>query len=55
MINEERNEELFDALIKVPISNALKNEMDALPSNEELNKYFKSSKELNKRIEKLIM
>jgi len=54
MDSEEKKEELFDALLKMAVSDALKKDMDALPSNEELNKNFKSSQELNKRIKKII-
>lgn len=54
MTSEDRNKELFDSLLKVAVSDALKNEMDALPDNEELNEKFKTSSELDKRMNKLI-
>jgi hypothetical protein len=53
VINEEKNEELFDTLLKMSISDALKKEMNTLPSNDELNGNFKSSIKLNERIKKL--
>ncbi|MDW2797275.1 DUF4367 domain-containing protein [Clostridium boliviensis] len=54
MTSENRNKELFDSLLKAAISDALRDEMDALPSNKELNEEFPTSVELDKRIEKLI-
>lgn len=54
MTSENRNKELFDSLLKAAISDALKDEMDALPSNKELNEEFPTSVEMDKRIEKLI-
>ena len=53
MTSEKRNKELFDSLLKAAISDALRDEMDALPSNKELNEKFSTSGELDKRIEKL--
>jgi len=52
--SEDRNKELFDSLLKAAISDALKDEMDALPSNKELNEKFPTSENLDKRIKKLI-
>lgn len=54
MTSKELNKELFDSLLKAAVSDALKNDMDALPDNEELNQKFKSSPELDKRINQLI-
>lgn len=54
MTSEKRNKELFDSLLKAAISDALKDEMDALPSNKELNDKFSTTVEMDKRIEKLI-
>lgn len=54
MADEEKNEELFDVLLKMVVSDALKKDMDALPSNVELNEKYKGSQELNRQIEKLI-
>lgn len=54
MSSEDRNKELFDSLLKAAISDALKDEMDALPSNKELNEKFQMSEDLDKRIKKLI-
>ncbi len=55
MTGEERNKVLFDALLKVAVSDALKKEMDTLPVNEELNETYKPSSELDRRIKKLII
>ena len=54
MTSEDRNKELFDSLLKAAISDALRDEMDALPSNKELNEKYPTSEELDKRIKKLI-
>ncbi len=54
MTSEDRNKELFDSLLKAAISDALRDEMDALPSNKELNEKYPTSAELDKRIKKLI-
>lgn len=55
MTGKDRNKELFDALLKVAVSEALKNEMDTLPTNEELNMAYKPSPELDKRFKNLII
>jgi hypothetical protein len=52
--SKDRNKELFDSFLKAAISDALRDEMDALPSNKELNEKFKASAELDIRMKKLI-
>lgn len=54
MTSEDRKKELFDSLLKVAVSDALKDEMAELPVNEELNDKFRTSPELDKRINKLV-
>jgi hypothetical protein len=54
MTREEQDEIWFDALLKVSVSEALKNEMNTFPSNEELNGKYKPSSELNRRIKWII-
>lgn len=54
MTSEDRNKELFDSLLKAAVSDALRDEMDALPSNKELNEKFPTSAEMDKRMKKLI-
>ena len=54
MTSEDRNKELFDSLLKAAISDALRDEMDALPSNKELNEKFPTSAKLEQRMKKLI-
>lgn len=54
MTDQNRNEMLFDALLEVAVSEAFKKEMDAFPSEKELNKAYNPSPELDKRIRKLI-
>nr|WP_314461342.1 DUF4367 domain-containing protein [uncultured Clostridium sp.] len=54
MTSEERNKELFDSLLKAAVSDALRDEMDALPSNEELKEKFPASAQFGKRMKKLI-
>lgn len=54
MTEEEQNEVLFNALLKVAVSEAMKNEIDTLPSNEELNKEYIPSPKLDKQIKKII-
>ncbi|MGC6174966.1 DUF4367 domain-containing protein [Lacrimispora sp. 38-1] len=54
MTSEDRNKELFDSLLKAAISDALRDEMDALPSNKELNEKFPTSAKLDQRMKKLI-
>ncbi len=50
-MNDDRNKEiLFDTLIKLSITKAFEKEISSLPSIEELNKEYKSSPELDKRI-----
>lgn len=55
MVQEKsQNEKLFDALLKVAAEEALKREMESLPSVEELNELCKSSVEMDERIKRLI-
>lgn len=55
MTREDQNEMWFDALLKVSLSDALKNEMDLLPSNKDMNEKYKLSAEVDKRIKKIII
>lgn len=55
MTTEKQNEILFDALLKVATSEALKNEVNALPSEEELSEKYKPSAELDRRIRRIII
>jgi hypothetical protein len=54
MTREEQDEIWFDALLKVSVSEALKNEMNTFPSNEELNGKYKPSSKLNRRVKWII-
>lgn len=54
MTKDEQKDIIFDALLKIAVSDAMKNEMDALPTNEELNTVYIPSTELNQRIAKMI-
>lgn len=49
-----RNEALLDAILDVAIEEAYQKEMNELPSIEELNRIYKPSPVLDKRIKKLI-
>jgi len=46
----ERNEKIFDAILKIALEEAVQEEMDALPSNEELNKLYPRSEALDKKV-----
>ena len=50
VINNERSERLFDALLKVAADEALQEEMEALPSREELDKIFPRTESFDKRM-----
>ena len=54
MNDSTTSEALFDAILEVAIEKAFEKEMSELPSSEELNKIYKPSMELDKRIKKLI-
>lgn len=54
MTTKKRNEIWFDALLKVAVSESLKNEIEILPSNEELNQQYKPSDKLDRQIKKII-
>lgn len=54
MVSRDKNEEMFDALIKSAINDEFHKEIEALPTNEELNKLYTPSPELDMRIKKLI-
>lgn len=54
MNKKEQNEDLFDALLKVAVNEALQRELITLPSNEELNIRYKPSPELDRHITKII-
>ena len=55
MNNCTKSEALFDAILEVAVGEAFQKEMNELPSNEELNKIYKPSPELDKRIKRLII
>ncbi|MCL2225403.1 MAG: DUF4367 domain-containing protein [Defluviitaleaceae bacterium] len=48
--NDGLNEKIFDALFKIAADEALKEEMDAMPSCEELNKLYPRTKSLDKKV-----
>ncbi|MCL1878019.1 MAG: hypothetical protein FWF80_04110 [Defluviitaleaceae bacterium] len=50
----ERNEKLFDALLKVAFEESIDREMEALPSSGELNKMYPRSAAMNKRFNDII-
>jgi len=54
MQDKIHNEKIFDALLKVAVDEALKREMESLPSVEELDKIYKPSAAMDKRIKDLI-
>ena len=54
MTGRRQNEKLFDALLEAAVSQAFQEEMEKLPSNEELNAEFEPSPELDRRIHELI-
>ncbi|MBE5966167.1 MAG: DUF4367 domain-containing protein [Lachnospiraceae bacterium] len=55
MTRKEKNKVWFDALLKVAISESLKNEMDLLPTKEELDNKYIPSAIMDRRIRKLII
>lgn len=55
MTREEKNRLWFNSLLRISASEALKNEIDLLPSKEELDKKYILSDNLNKRINKIII
>ncbi len=54
MTGKQQNEKLFDALLEAAVSQAFQEEIEQLPSNEELNAVCKPSPELDMRINELI-
>ena len=54
MIDKDKNEKLFDALLAVAVFQAFRQEMEQLPSNKELNRAYKPSPELEIQIKKHI-
>lgn len=52
---EEKNRILFDALMRIGLSDALRSEIDLLPSKEELDMQYKPSDRLNRRIKTIII
>jgi len=44
------NEKLFEAMLKIATDEALREEMEALPSNEELNKMYPRTESLDKKV-----
>jgi len=54
MSNNDKNEVMFNALLKAAINEKFQEEIDALPTNEELNELYKPSAKLDLRIKKLI-
>lgn len=54
MAKNNYDDKLFDALLKIAVEEALEQEMEEMPSCEELNKQYKPSPSLNKKIRKKI-
>ena len=52
--NNERNEKLFDAALKIATEEAMVERMEALPSREELAKLYPRSQAFDKRVAKII-
>ena len=50
----ERNEKVFDALLKIAAEELMREKMDALPSLEELNQMYPRSASLDKKIYAII-
>lgn len=48
-ISPEINEEIFESLLKIAAKDAMRREMDALPSLEELNKLYTPPESVNKK------
>lgn len=48
--NMTMNEKLFEAMLKIATDEALREEMENLPSNEELNKMYPRTKSLDKKV-----
>ena len=49
-----RNEKLFDAVVKVAVEEALDHEIDSYPNEEELNRMYPRSAALDKRVKSII-
>ena len=54
MTGKQQDEKLFDALLEAAVSQAFQEEVEQMPSNEELNAACKPSPELDMRINELI-
>jgi hypothetical protein len=52
--NDERNEKLFDAVLKIAAEEAVVERMEALPSREELAKLYPRSQVFDKKVAKII-
>ena len=52
--NSDRNEKLFDAVLKIAAEEAMVERMDGLPSREELAKLYPRSQAFDKRAAKII-
>lgn len=55
MTREEKNSIWFDSLLRIATSEALRNEIELLPSKEELDKKFHPSDKLSRRIKRIII
>jgi len=53
-IRQDKGEIIFDALLKVAVDEAMRIEMESLPSDEELMAMYPETKELDERIHTLI-
>ena len=53
-MNTDRNEKLFDTMVKAAFEEAVRQEMDSLPGFEKLNEMYPSSKAFDKRIMTII-
>ena len=52
--NNERSNKLFDAILKVAAEEAMKEEMDLMPNLDDLNKSYRPSASLNKKVYSII-
>lgn len=54
MTDKEKNDLLFESIVKVAVKQALDKEIAELPSEEELGEEYKPSEELDRRIKDII-
>jgi len=51
---ENKNEEKFNTLLKIAAEESLVQEIDEIPSREELDKIYKPSKKMKQRFKRLL-